>query len=250
MSYDLTGKVVLLTGAAGGIGAATAQVLRARGATVFLTDISPTALEALQSELAALPGQGAARAADLTSGPEVDALFGWAEAEFGGVDCLVNNAGIATVGKLQTFLDEDWDRTLEINLKSLYRTTRRYALNRISTGRGGAIVNVASMAYKGMTQQIAYSSSKGGVVTMTKSTAMELARYGVRANAVAPGMTETNMVKAPDGVDDLRDRMLAAIPLRRYAQPSEIATIIAFLLSDDSSYVTGEVIHASGGARL
>lgn len=112
-------------------------------------------------------------------------------------------------------------------------------------------MNVASMSYKGMTQQIAYASSKGGVVSMTKSTALEMARHGIRVNAVAPGMTETRMTASePRKRDSLREKMISQIPLHRYAKPQEVASVIAFLLSDMSSYITGEVLHVAGGARL
>lgn len=214
-AQEFAGKTVLITGGAGGIGTKGAY------------------------------------AADITSAEDISSLFGWAEKKFGGVDYLVNNAGILTQSKLADFPDEDWDRVIAVNLTAAYRCTKAFAAACIAVGRPGAIVNIASMAYKGMTQQIAYSSSKGAIVTMTKSTAMELARYGIRANAVAPGMTETVMIAPKDAERDvLRERMLSQIPLRRYAQPREIATIISFLLSEDSSYLTGEVLHASGGARL
>lgn len=248
---EFAGKTVLITGGAGGIGTATALVMAERGATVLLTDIDRSSLD---RSLAALPtgtGEKGAYAADITSPEEVATLFEWAGNEFGGVDYLVNNAGILTQSKLAEFPDEDWDKVIAVNLTAAYRCTKAFARARIAAGRPGAIVNIASMAYKGMTQQIAYSSSKGAIVTMTKSTAMELARYGIRANAVAPGMTETSMITpSEEGRDVLRERMMSQIPLRRYAQPREMATIISFLLSEDSSYLTGEVLHASGGARL
>jgi 3-oxoacyl-[acyl-carrier protein] reductase len=245
------GKTVLVTGAAGGIGRSTARLLRERGATVLLTDVAAEGLPAALAETEAAPGRAAWRAADLTRSADIAGLFAWAEGEFGGVDHLVNNAGIVTQARLESFPDQDWDRVLAINLTAAYRCTKAYANTRIARSEGGAIVNVASMSYKGMTQQIAYSVSKGGLVTMTKSTAMELARHGVRANAVAPGMTETAMTAVEEnGRDSLRQKMLAQIPLRRYAQPREMATVIAFLLSDDASYLTGEVLHVSGGARL
>jgi 3-oxoacyl-[acyl-carrier protein] reductase len=251
MSASFNGKTVLLTGAAGGIGRATAQVLYERGGTLLLTDVSAQPLQTLLADLGASPERGGAQAADLTDPHQIEALFAWAKTTYGGVDYLVNNAGIVTAAPLATFPDEDWDRVIAINLTAAYRCTQAFARDRIAQQTGGAIVNIASMSYKGMTRQVAYVASKGGVVSLTKATAMELARHGVRANAVAPGMTETTMTAAKENErDKLRESMLPTIPMRRYGEPREIATSIAFLLSDDASYITGEVLHVAGGARL
>lgn len=251
MSSSFNGKTVLVTGAAGGIGRATAQLLYERGATLLLTDVAAQPLQSLLAEIGASSERAGIQPADLTKPHEIDALFSWANAIYGGVDYLVNNAGIVTAAPLATFPDEDWHRVIDVNLTAAYRCTQAYARGRITNQTGGAIVNVASMSYKGMTRQIAYVASKGGLVSMTKASAMELARYGVRANAIAPGMTETVMTAVEDGeADKLRQSMLPAIPLRRYGQPREMATSIAFLLSDDASYITGEILHVAGGARL
>lgn len=244
----ISGKKVLITGAAGGIGQEMARVLAERGAIVLLTDVVEQRLQEVRESLGAA---AIARSADLTDPEAVDALFAWADDECEGVDHLINNAGVLSQAKIENFPDEDWDRVISVNLTSVYRCTKAYARARIARGGGGAIVNIASMAYKGMTQQIAYSSSKGGVVSMTRSTAMELARHGVRANAIAPGMIETPMIAVENSQrDPLREKMLPQIPLRRYGHPREIACVAAFLLSNDASYLTGEIVHVSGGARL
>lgn len=247
--HQLHGKSVLLTGAAGGIGHEAAKILRSRGVTVLMTDISSTALSHVARELGS--DLGLIKSADLTNVADIQELFRWAEDETGGLDGLINNAGLLSRGRLEDFDDCDWEKIIEVNMTSVYRCTKAFVKSSIANDRPGVIVNIASMAYKGMTQQIAYSSSKGGVVSMTRSSAMEMARYGIRVNAVAPGMIETKMIEPASGQkDSLRERMLSQIPLRRYGKPSEIGSAIAFLLSDDSSYVTGEVLHVSGGARL
>lgn len=242
MLPGLTGQVALITGAGGGIGAAAAQLLHASGAEVLVNDADRDAAERTAEALG-----GAMTVAGSVADPEaVDEMFSRAEDERGGVDLLVNNAGIVTRSRLRDFPDADWDRVLAVNLTGAYLCTKRFARSKRPSG-AGAVVNVASLAYRGMTQQVAYASSKGGVVSLTRACAMELARDGIRVNAVAPGMTETSMT---DGDGELRKRMLGHIPLGRYARAEEIAWTIAFLLSSAASYITGEVIHVGGGARL
>lgn len=238
----LEGRTALVTGAAAGIGAATAGLLHAQGARVAIVDVDGPAAERLA---AAHPGMLAVVAA-VDDAAAVDRAFSTVERELGGVELLVNNAGINGRGRLHEYDDDEFDRVLGVNLRGVYLCTKRHAQERIATAAGGAVVNVASLSHRGMTQQIAYASSKGGVVSLTKSAALELARHGLRVNAVAPGMTETAMGEG----EGLRERMLQAIPLRRYATPEEIAWPIAFLLSDAASYLTGEVLQVGGGGRL
>ncbi len=238
----IAGRNALVTGGGAGIGATTASLLHALGARVAIVDIDGAAAERVA---AAHPGMLAVtgRVDDADS---VDGTFSTVEQELGGIDLLVNNAGIVGRGKLHEYDDDDFDRVIGVNLRGVYLCSKRHAKERIASGHGGAVVNIASLAHRGMTQQIAYSSSKGAVVSLTKSAALELARYGVRVNAVAPGMTETVMAEG----EGLRERMLQAIPMRRYATTAEMAWPIAFLLSDAASYVTGEVVPVGGGGRL
>lgn len=238
----IEGRTALVTGGGAGIGEVTASLLHALGARVAILDVDGAAAERVA---AAHPGMRAitARVDDAAA---VDRAFASVEDELGGVELLVNNAGVVGRGKLHEYDDDDFDRVLGVNLRGVYLCSKRHAQERIASGQGASVVNIASLAHRGMTQQIAYSSSKGAVVSLTKSAALELARYGVRVNAVAPGMTETAMAEG----EGLRQRMLQAIPLRRYAAPPEIAWPIAFLLSDAASYVTGEVVPVGGGGRL
>ncbi|MEN5114943.1 SDR family NAD(P)-dependent oxidoreductase [Brevundimonas diminuta] len=238
---QLDGHVILVTGAGGGLGAAMAEEFLARGAQLLLTDhrVDPRDDR---------PGVSW-RKADLGDRDQVRHLASWALDQ--GMTSLVNNAGLVSVARIEDFPDADWDQQIAVNLTAVHLLTKHFVAGRIRLGGGGSIVNIASMSYKGMTRQAAYVASKGGVVSLTKATAMEAARYGIRANAVAPGMTETHMTNPADGSqDNLRESMTRQIPMRRYGQPREVATTAAFLLSDDAGYVTGEVIHVSGGARL
>ena len=241
---QLSGRTVLITGAGGGLGAAMARELARRGAHVLLTDRQGPALLGLSKELDA-----ESYAADLSDRPAIKGLAAWADDR--GATGLVNNAGVVSAARLVDFSNADWDRVMEVNLTSVYLLTKYFARFRVARGGGGGVVNISSMSYKGMTRQVAYVASKGGVVSFTKAAAMELARDGVRVNAVAPGMIETEMTNPADGShDSLRESMMRQIPLRRYGQPLEVARVVAFLLSDDAAYMTGEVLHVSGGARL
>ncbi|UGY94128.1 SDR family NAD(P)-dependent oxidoreductase [Streptomyces gobiensis] len=245
------GEVALVTGAARGIGAATAHRLAAEGATVIVNDLPGGGAEKLCAEWRTEGLTAYAEPADVTDAAQVTEMFDHLEARFGGVELLVNNAGIVCREPLPDFSDATWARTLDTNLTSAYLCLKRFAQGRIERGRPGAVVNVSSLSYKGMTQQIAYVASKGGVVSLTRGAALDLARHGIQVNCVAPGMVETRLTAEP-GKDDvpLRMAMLRQIPLRRYAEPEEIAGAISFLLSDDASYITGETLHVSGGARL
>ena len=244
-----TKRVALVTGAGRGIGAATAVELARRGAFVLVNDLDEGAAEPTVLAIRAEGNAASAAVADVTDAGAVAAMFGAAEEQHGGVDLLVNNAGIVSRGRLADFPDEEWRRIVDVDLTGVYLVLKHFA--RLAAREAAvrrAVVNVASMSYRGMTQQIAYVSAKGGVVSLTRGAAMELARDGIRVNCVAPGMVETDM--ATFAGDDLRERMIATIPLRRYGTPAEVASTIAFLLSDDSAYITGETVHVAGGARL
>ena len=244
-AQQLAGRTILVTGAGGGLGSAMSEVLLERGAAVLLTDKAPTDEFSVLTERLGAP----AFTADLTDRGTIIDLISWADGH--GVDGLVNNAGIVSMSKLVDFPDEDWDLVVETNLSSVHLMTKHFAQRLTAAERPGSVVNIASMSYKGMTRQAAYVASKGGVVSHTKAAAMELARHDIRVNAIAPGMIETDMTNPDDGAQDsLRQSMTKQIPMRRYGRPAEIASVAAFLLSEDAAYLTGEVLHVSGGARL
>lgn len=251
MTHRFTNETVLVTGAGRGIGSAICHHLGAEGATVVVNDVDAASAERVCAELESKGVASLPLVADVTDGAAVEAAFTETEARFGPVTALVNNAGTLCRGRIEEFSDTEWERTLRVNLDSAYQCLKHFTQVRIRAGGGGSVVNVASMSYKGMTQQIAYVASKGGMVSMTRGAAMELARHGIRVNCVAPGMIETRLTAVEHGrSDSLRQSMLSQIPLRRYGAPEEIATVTGFLLSSEASYLTGEVLHVAGGARL
>ncbi len=230
----LEGRVALVVGGASGIGAATASLLREGGATVVVAD---------------LHASDGHEAVDVTDGEAVDELVAALVSRHGRLDIAVNAAGVA--GTHATVAESDpaaWDHTIAVNLTGVYRCTRAELAVMVPAGRG-AIVNVASAAGAvGVPGLAAYSASKHGVVGLTRSAALEVARSGVRVNAVLPGSTRTPMLAGFVGDDAALERMGRATPIGRLAEPAEVARAIVWLASDDSSFVTGEALAVDGGA--
>jgi 2-hydroxycyclohexanecarboxyl-CoA dehydrogenase len=247
----LAQRTALVTGGASGIGAATSRRLAAEGAQVAVTDLNLDGARAVAGEL-----DGAAFELDVRSQDSVRAAVGGAAAELGPVDILVNNAGYDEWG---WFTDTDpdlWSRVLAVNLVGVIACTHA-VLPGMQERRRGRIVNVSSEAGRvGSSGSAVYSAAKGGVLGFTKAIAIENGRYGVTCNAVAPGPIETPLLMAaPEALGErgsrLVENMVGATNLRRLGQPDEVAAAIAFLASDDASYVTGQSLGVSGGlARI
>jgi 3-oxoacyl-[acyl-carrier protein] reductase len=240
-------KSAIITGAGRGIGKAIARKFLEEGARILICDIVPERLEAAAGELRAY-GDVQTMDGDVSAASFCDALVARVQERFGALDVLINNAGIAL---FQPFLDhseEAWDRTLAVNLKSVFLLGQRAARAMVAQGRGGAIVNMASTnGHVGEKELAAYNASKAGVVLLTKTMAIELAAHNIRANCVAPGFIRTELVEDA-GVDEtfVRD-YLQKIPLGRYGKPEEVANLFAFLASDEASFITGESVVIDGG---
>ncbi|WP_020650925.1 glucose 1-dehydrogenase [Solimonas variicoloris] len=244
-------KVCVVTGGARGLGLAAAEALLAEGARVLLTDVDRAAGEA---EARRLGARARFRVQDVTDAAQWAATLDAAFAEWGRLDVLVNNAGIAGIADVERISLADWQRTLDINLSGVFLGTQA-AIARMKAG-GGSIVNIASIeGLIGEPLIPAYNASKGGVRLFTRSAAVHCARsgYPVRINNVCPGFAETQMVAgalasmAPDDAQNFAARTLARIPLGRFARPAEIAACVLFLASDESSYVTGADLVVDGG---
>jgi 3-oxoacyl-[acyl-carrier protein] reductase len=247
--YDFKGKTALVTGAARGIGRAIALELARGGASLALNDVNEAAAnEAI--ELAQKAGSPKAKfyKFDVADSAACDTAVESVVSEFGGLHILVNNAGISLDALLMRFKDEDWKKTLDINLTGAFNLMRS-ATRPLIKAKGGAIVNIASVVGEmGNAGQAAYSASKGGLIALTKTVARELASRNVRVNAVAPGFIDTPMTQAlPEAA---KTKLSEAIPLVRLGTPQDIADCVAWLSSDKASYVTGAVIRVNGGMYM
>ena len=243
----LEGQVAIVTGAGQGIGRAVALTLAREGATVVVNDIDLEKAEKVAEEVSAQGGQALPVQADVSVGDEVNNLVEKTLDSYKRVDILVNNAGVAKMTRFLELTEAEWDRTMNINIKGQFLCSKAVIAQMIKQKRG-KIVNIASLAaHIGAPGLAAYGASKGGVVQLTKALAVELGKYNIMVNAVSPGLTLTDLIKSavkdrPDFIEGI-DR----IPLRRAAEPEDIANAVLFLASSESDYITGQVIIVDGG---
>lgn len=246
MSGEFEGKRAIVTGAARGIGFAVAAEFAGRGAGVALVDVSSDGL----LEAAEKIGTNAlAISCDVSRANAVDAMVETVVAQFGGIDIVVNNAGVCERAPLEELSEAQWDRTLEVNLKGPFLVCRSTVKHMRLSG-GGRIINIASTAGKigGLMVGLHYTASKGGLIAFTKGLARELAPYAITVNAVCPAMADTEMggLFGPDE----KTNYLRGVPLGRLARPEDVAGAVAYLASDAASYITGEVLDVDGGLLM
>lgn len=244
------GKVVVITGAAQGIGRATAERFLSEGARVVIADINAERLEATAREIGS-PDAVLPVVADVSRKDQVDALVAQAAAAFGRVDVMVNNAGIAPVMEFLDVTEEVYDRVLGVNLRGAFLGTQAAARQMIAQGEGGVIINMSSINSGLANPNVAtYAISKGGMNQITSTAAVAFAPHGIRVCGVGPGTIATEIIKGAFTERAGMDAILARTPLGRLGKPAEIAGVVAFLASDDASYITGETIYPDGGRRV
>ncbi len=248
--FSLKNKVALITGARQGMGKTHALVLARAGAKVAVTDIDLNDCQKVVEEIEKQGGKALALKLDVTKKEEVDAVVKETVEKFGGLDILVNNAGIAEFKPFLEITEQEWDKTLDINLKGQFLCAQAVAKQMKKQG-GGVIVNIASVAMGqqgiGFPNIAHYCASKGGIAALTEALAVELAQFNIRVNCVAPGLIETPMIETVKSDPKTFEAMLAQLPLHRAGKPEEVSELVAFLASGNSSYMTGSVVVIDGG---
>ncbi|MBR9834620.1 MAG: glucose 1-dehydrogenase [Alphaproteobacteria bacterium] len=249
--FDVSGKVALVTGASSGLGEHFARTLAQAGAKVVLAARRMDRLEALASEIEAAGGEALAVAMDVTKADTIEAALEATIERFGGpADIIVNNSGMSREGYFTQMSEEDFDLVMDTNLKGVWLVARTFARALAEAGKPGSLINIASItALRPSKTLLAYSASKAAVDHMTRIMALEMARYGVRVNAIAPGYFSTE-INADELAGDVGKAMLTRIPTRRFGDYEELSGALLLLASDAGSYMTGSTIKVDGGHTL
>ena len=245
---ELKGKIALVTGAAQGIGRAIALLLAQKGADIVISDINLEKAEEMAKEIEALGRKAMAIKVDVANTNDVERMVEAILERFGQIDILVNNAGIARDKLILRMTEEDWDSVLNVNLKGTFNCTKA-VIKHMSKQRKGKIVNIASVVGEmGNVGQANYSASKAGVIGFTKTIAREFAQRGINVNAIAPGYIETPMTEAL--TEKVKEELRRMIPMERLGRPDDVAQAVLFLVSEASSYITGQVLNVNGGIYM
>jgi 3-oxoacyl-[acyl-carrier protein] reductase len=246
MDLQIKDKVAIVTGSARGLGAATARRLAEEGAKVVITDILREQAESTAAALQADGLQARCIIADITKNDDVQRLVDDTIREFGGVHILVNNAGFPRDRYLVKMTEDDWDLVMEVMLKGAFLATKAVMPRLIEQG-WGRVINISSRAHFGNPTQANYSAAKAGLIGMAKALALEEGRYGITVNCVAPGFMETEMVQALATYETIKDRAVQMQAVKRPGRPSDVADAVAFLASERAGFISGEVLHVTGG---
>ena len=246
MDLGLRGKVAIVTGSARGLGAATARRLAQEGAHVVITDILAEQAWATTDALVSEGLSAHCVVGDITKAADVEHLVNEAVSRFGGIHVLVNNAGFPRDKYLVKMSEEDWDLVMGVMLKGAFLAARTVMPHFIAQG-WGRVINISSRAYLGNPTQANYSAAKAGLIGMAKALAQEQGRYGITVNCVAPGFMETEMIKALPTYEVIKERALQMQPIKRAGQPQDVADAVAFLASERAGFISGEVLHVTGG---
>ena len=243
---DLSNKVAIVTGSGRGIGRAIALKLAEAGATIVVNDVgSPEPAEKVAEEIKAINGKSLVVLVDVSKADEVNTLVGTAIETYGKVDILVNNAGITRDQLIIRMSEDDWDRVISVNLKSVFLCTGA-VLRHMIEQRSGRIVSISSIVgISGNAGQANYASAKAGIIGFTRSIAREVASRGITVNAIAPGFIDTEMTERID--EKRRQELMSRIPVGYLGTPRDVAEAVAFLASEEARYITGHVLHVDGG---
>jgi len=246
VDLELTGKAVLVTGGASGIGAETARQFVAEGAKVIIADINGTAAEEMAKSLRDTGAAAVGVAADVTVEASVAAVMDIAAKEYGGLDIVVNNAGFTRDMRISRMSEENWDGVVDVILKGAFLVSKA-ALPFMREKKFGRIINISSRAYLGNPGQVNYSAAKAGLIGFTRALALEEGRNYITVNAIAPGIIGTRAVTSLPHFEAVRTSAEKNTPIPRIGEPSDVADAILFLASRRAAYITGEVLHVTGG---
>jgi NAD(P)-dependent dehydrogenase (short-subunit alcohol dehydrogenase family) len=260
MALEFRGKTVLVTGSGHGVGKEVSLRFAESGANVVITDLQRGYLGELENKFMHDKVNYLAVEGDVSSSGDVAEMVEKSCHEFGKIDILINNAGVSMTKNMMDLTETDWDSVFNVNVKGTFFMLQTVVKKMVQTGNSGCIINLASIAgQKGRPLFLAYSASKAAVISITKSTALEMAKYNIRVNAVAPGTVDTPMWQDIAGemsritgsdVSEIEKTWVEKIPLKRLAKPRDIASLILYLCSDKASYITGQIINICGGLSV